>query len=76
MGRRSHTSLKTLEESARLSHRLAENEATRGHAWLMKRFRDREIEARNRAEVIRRFLRDETGESAEAGEDSTQSEAQ
>jgi two-component system chemotaxis response regulator CheB len=70
------SALKTLEESARLAHRLAENESARGHAWLVKRFRDREIEARDRAEVIRRFLRDEPGESASVREEeSTQSEA-
>ena len=67
--------LKTLEESARLSHRLAENESARGQAWLVKRFRERETEARNRAEVIRRFLREEPGESESATEQ-PQTEAQ
>jgi two-component system chemotaxis response regulator CheB len=55
------TALKTLEESARLSKRLADNEAAHGQAWLVQRFRDRELEARNRAEVIRRFLKDDPG---------------
>jgi two-component system chemotaxis response regulator CheB len=50
------TALKTLEESARLSHRLAENERKLGHRWLVERFDEREAEARQRAEVIRRFL--------------------
>jgi two-component system chemotaxis response regulator CheB len=56
------SALKTLEESARLSKRLADNEAARGQGWLVQRFREREMEARNRAEVIRRFLKEEPGE--------------
>src|SRR4051812_33720969 len=59
------TALKTLEESARLSRRLADNEAGRGHTWLVKRFRDRENEARNRAEVIRRFLHEQPADTEE-----------
>lgn len=51
--------LKTLEESARLAHRLAESEGARGQAWLVRRFREREKDARQRAEVIRQFLSDE-----------------
>ena len=50
------TAMKTLEESARLSARLAENERRRAHDWLAQRFEEREREARERAEVIRRFL--------------------
>jgi two-component system, chemotaxis family, protein-glutamate methylesterase/glutaminase len=57
------SALKTLEESARLSKRLAENEAKRGQDWLVERFRARELEARNRAEVIRRFLCEEQQEA-------------
>jgi len=48
--------MKTLEESARLSARLAASERKRGHDWLVKRFEERERDARERAEVIRRFL--------------------
>ena len=48
--------LKTLEESATLSRRLAATERERGHRWLMKRFQERESEARQRAEVIRKVL--------------------
>ncbi|PYQ29122.1 MAG: chemotaxis protein CheB [Acidobacteria bacterium] len=50
------TAAKTLEESARLSHRLAKTERTRGHDWLAKRFEEKEREARDRVEVIRRSL--------------------
>jgi two-component system, chemotaxis family, protein-glutamate methylesterase/glutaminase len=57
------TALKTLEESARLSHRLAASEGGRGHDWIMKRFRQREQEARDQAEVIRRFLAREEAEA-------------
>jgi two-component system chemotaxis response regulator CheB len=60
------SALKTLEESARLSRRLADNEAGKGHDWMAKRFRVKEEEARDRAEVIRRFLSDEPGESESA----------
>jgi two-component system, chemotaxis family, protein-glutamate methylesterase/glutaminase len=56
------TALKTLEESARLSHRLAVSEGSRGHDWIVKRFRQREQEARDQAEVIRRFLAREEAE--------------
>lgn len=52
------TALKTLEESARLSHRLAQDEWARGHKWLVKRFEEKEKEARRHADVIRRFLLD------------------
>ena len=50
------SAMKTLEESARLSARLAEGERKRGHDWLVKRFETRERDARERVEVIRRFL--------------------
>ena len=60
------SALKTLEESARLARRLAENESVKGHDWMAERFRAREKEARSRAEVIRRFLSDEPGESESA----------
>ncbi|HEY4641077.1 MAG TPA: chemotaxis protein CheB [Thermoanaerobaculia bacterium] len=50
------TALKTLEESARLSKRLAAGERDRGHEWMAERFDQKETEARDRADVIRRFL--------------------
>jgi two-component system, chemotaxis family, protein-glutamate methylesterase/glutaminase len=50
------SAVKTLEESARLSSRLAETERHRGHEWLVKRFEEKEREARGRVEVIRRYL--------------------
>jgi two-component system chemotaxis response regulator CheB len=50
------TAMKTLEESARLSKRLGDTERERGHDWMAERFRQKEIEARDRADVIRRFL--------------------
>jgi two-component system chemotaxis response regulator CheB len=50
------SALKTLEESAALSKRLATTERERGHKWMMKRFEEREVEARERAEVIRKVL--------------------
>jgi two-component system chemotaxis response regulator CheB len=50
------SAIKTLEESARLSARLAETERRRGHQWLVQRFEEKERDARERAEVIRRFL--------------------
>jgi two-component system chemotaxis response regulator CheB len=54
--------VKTLEENARLSHRLAEAEREKGHDWMAKRFSDRELDARARVEVIRRVLRDRSEE--------------
>lgn len=48
--------MKTLEESARLSHKLAADERQRGHGWLVDRFEEKERHARKRAEVIREFL--------------------
>jgi len=50
------SAMKTLEESARLSHRLAATERDRGHDWLVERFEEKEKEARARVEVIRRYL--------------------
>ncbi|MBV9493556.1 MAG: chemotaxis protein CheB [Acidobacteria bacterium] len=50
------TALKTLEESARLSDRLALTERGRGHEWMARRFDEKADEARTRAEAIRRFL--------------------
>jgi two-component system chemotaxis response regulator CheB len=50
------SAVKTLEESARLSHRLAATERQRGHEWLVERFEEKEREARARVEVIRRYL--------------------
>jgi two-component system, chemotaxis family, protein-glutamate methylesterase/glutaminase len=50
------TAMKTLEESARLSKRLAAGERERGHEWMAERFDLKEREARDRADVIRRFL--------------------
>lgn len=48
------TALKTLEESARLARRLAQSQAA--HGWMRERFEERERDARERAEVIRRVL--------------------
>lgn len=50
------TAAKTLEESARLSKRLARAERARGHDWLAQRFEEKERDARERVETIRRFL--------------------
>jgi two-component system chemotaxis response regulator CheB len=50
------TAMKTLEESARLSSRLAERERTRGHEWMSARFEEREQQARDRADIIRKFI--------------------
>jgi two-component system, chemotaxis family, protein-glutamate methylesterase/glutaminase len=50
------SAVKTLEESARLSRRLAAAERQRGHGWLVERFEEKEKDSRERAEVIRRFL--------------------
>jgi two-component system chemotaxis response regulator CheB len=47
---------KTLEETARLSARLALTERARGHGWLADRFAQKEQDARSRVEVIRRYL--------------------
>jgi two-component system chemotaxis response regulator CheB len=50
------TAMKTLEESARLSKRLAAAERKRSHEWMAVRFDQKETEARDRADIIRRFL--------------------
>lgn len=47
---------KTLEETARLSNRLAEGERKRGHDWMAERFERKERDARAHIEVIRRYL--------------------
>jgi len=50
------SAMKTLEENARLSSRLAANERSRGNQWLVERFEEKEREARSRVEIIRRYL--------------------
>jgi two-component system, chemotaxis family, protein-glutamate methylesterase/glutaminase len=50
------SALKTLEESAELAKRLAATERERGHAWMVKRFENREREALDRAATIRSVL--------------------
>jgi two-component system, chemotaxis family, protein-glutamate methylesterase/glutaminase len=50
------SALKTLEENARLSSRLAASERERGNQWLVERFEEKERDARQRVEVIRRYL--------------------
>ncbi len=47
---------KTLEETARLSARLAQTERRRGHEWMAERFERKERDARAHVEVIRRYL--------------------
>ena len=57
------SAMKTLEESARLSHRLAGSQRARGNQWLVERFEEKEREARQRVELIRRyFLRGDRAE--------------
>ncbi len=56
------SALKTLEESARLPKRLSGKERQRGHEWIASRFEEREKDARERAEVIRRVLISSTSE--------------
>lgn len=63
------TALKTLEETAEMSHRLANAERERGHDWMVKRFEEREREVRQRAETIRSALATMSPESR--AEDST-----
>jgi two-component system chemotaxis response regulator CheB len=58
------SAVKTLEESAMLSARLAANERRRGHDWLVERFEEREREARGRAAAIRRVLTAEEPQQA------------
>jgi two-component system chemotaxis response regulator CheB len=50
---------KTLEETVRLSSRLAATERLRGHDWMARRFEQKERDARAHIEVIRRYLRDD-----------------
>lgn len=50
------TAVKTLEESAQLARRLAAAERQRGHDWMAVRFDEKEETARQRADLIRRFL--------------------
>ena len=67
------SALKTLEESARLSRRLAAAEKSRGHQWMADRFAEREMDARGRADAIRRFLLRDAGTTpVEAGAEQTQ----
>jgi two-component system chemotaxis response regulator CheB len=61
------TAMKTLEESARLSRRLAQDERSQGHKWLVQRFEERENDARRHAEILRRFLLDLEPESGTGG---------
>jgi two-component system chemotaxis response regulator CheB len=49
--------LRTLEERAALSHRLAERGRMRGHRWLDKAFTQRALETEREAESIRALLR-------------------
>lgn len=65
------TALKTLDESARLAARLGAEQRSAGHAWVAARFEQREREARERADTIRRFLvQEET--IPDAGQETTQ----
>jgi two-component system chemotaxis response regulator CheB len=66
------TAMKTLEESARLSKRLAAGERGRGHSWMAARFDEREKDARQRAELIRRVLVTGTSEVPQAAEEELQ----
>jgi two-component system chemotaxis response regulator CheB len=50
------SAVKTLEETVRLSRRLAAAERLRGHDWMAERFDEKEREAAARAETIRRVL--------------------
>lgn len=61
--------VKTLEESARLSSRLAAGERSRGHDWLARRFEEKERDARAQVEVIRRHLLRREDATAPAGVD-------
>jgi two-component system chemotaxis response regulator CheB len=48
--------LKTLDETARMSKKLAANERARGHEWMVERFEEKEREAREKAEAIRKLI--------------------
>jgi len=50
------SAMKTLEETARMTARLAEAERSRGHQWMADKFAARERHARKRAELIRDVL--------------------
>jgi len=50
------TAAKTLEESAQLARRLGSEKRKRGHEWMAGRFEQKERDALERAEVIRRVL--------------------
>jgi two-component system chemotaxis response regulator CheB len=63
------TAVKTLEETVRLSHRLAATERQRGHEWMAVRFEEKEQEAAARADVIRRVLTRSDIVPVESGED-------
>ena len=48
--------LKTLQESADLAQRLAQQAHRRGQEWLAKRFDEKQHDAQHRAALIRRVL--------------------
>lgn len=63
--------LKTLDESASLSHRMAAQAHERGQDWLARSFEEKQRDAQRRAAVIEQVLRRETPlleEEGEAGE--------
>lgn len=66
------TALKTLEESAALSKKLAAIESARGHHWMADRFAEREHDALEHAGVIRRVIATSKNDVAEV----TDAEAQ
>ena len=59
---------KTLEETVRLSSRLAAAERERGHDWMAERFERKERDARAHVEVIRRYLMRDDATVPVAGE--------
>ncbi|MEO8032824.1 MAG: chemotaxis protein CheB, partial [Acidobacteriota bacterium] len=61
------SAIKSLEENARLSRRLAEGEESRGNDWMAARFHQKERDADERARVIHKFL--QSGRSSSATED-------
>lgn len=63
------SAVKTLEETVRLSRRLAETERRRGHEWMAVRFDEKEREAAARAETIRRVLTRTDTVPVETGEE-------
>ncbi len=50
------SAVKTLEETVRLSRRIADTERGRGHEWMAARFDEKARDAAGRAETIRRVL--------------------